>query len=84
MDTAVGLLRGMGSSVLPMAVSLLGVCGFRMVWILWIFPMHHTLEMLIMSYPISWGATFAVAVGLFLWLTRPKNAAKITAENETE
>ena len=60
MDTAVGLLRGMGSSVLPMAVSLLGVCGFRMVWILGIYPFHPTLTMLYLSYPISWAFTFAV------------------------
>ena len=59
MDTAVGLLRGMGSSVLPMAVSLLGVCGFRMVWILGIYPFHPTLTMLYLSYPISWAFTFA-------------------------
>ena len=31
MDVFVGMLRGMGSSVLPMLVSLTGACGLRIV-----------------------------------------------------
>ena len=72
MDTMVGLMRGMGESLLPMIVSVIGVCGFRMVWILWVFPMHHTLEMLIMSYPISWGATFLIHFACFMYFKRKK------------
>ena len=33
MDVIVGSLRGMGYSFVPMMISLLGVCGFRIVWI---------------------------------------------------
>ena len=58
MDTTVGLLRGMGSSVTPMVVSILGVCVLRVVWILLIFPLSPTLTMLYISYPISWFVTF--------------------------
>ncbi len=59
MDTTVGLLRGMGSSVTPMVVSILGVCVLRVVWILLIFPLSPTLTMLYISYPVSWAVTFA-------------------------
>jgi len=54
MDVMVGCLRGMGYSVMPMIVSLLGACGLRIVWIMTIFQNVHTLECLYLSYPVSW------------------------------
>ena len=59
MEVMVGMLRGMGSSVIPMAVSVLGVCVLRIVWILAVFPLSPTLNTLYMSYPVSWIITFA-------------------------
>lgn len=60
MDTMVGMLRGMGSSIAPMLVSVLGVCVFRIVWIATAFRLNPTREMLYWSYPISWFITLAV------------------------
>ncbi len=54
MDVLCGTLRGMGEAVLPMVVSLLGACVFRIVWIYTVLPLHNTLEMLYYSYPVSW------------------------------
>ena len=59
MEVMVGLLRGMGSSVTPMVVSILGACVLRIVWILTIFPLNPTLPTLYLSYPVSWLITFA-------------------------
>ena len=72
MDTMVGLLRGMGNSVLPMVVSIVGVCVLRIVWILGIFPMNPTLDMLYISYPISWALTFATHFVCYLYVKRKK------------
>ena len=60
MDVIVGSIRGIGYSVLPMIVTLLGACAFRMVWIATIFrvPQYHTPEVIYWSYPVSWGLTF--------------------------
>ncbi len=60
MDAMVGALRGMGSSLLPAVVSLIGACGLRVVWITTIFqkPQYHTFDFLFLSYPISWFVTF--------------------------
>lgn len=58
MEVAVGSIRGMGYSVMPMVVSLLGACGLRLVWVATIFRMNHTSDTLFLSYPISWGITF--------------------------
>ncbi|MBR3289389.1 MAG: MATE family efflux transporter [Clostridia bacterium] len=67
MDVMVGALRGLGASVSPMIVSLLGVCGFRILWIYTVFaayrPLltdHESLRLLYASYPISWLLTFAI------------------------
>lgn len=54
MDVMVGELRGLGYAVLPMIVSLLGACGFRILWIFTIFQSYHTLLSLYISYPVSW------------------------------
>lgn len=54
MEVLVGLLRGMGQSLLPTTVSLLGACAFRVLWIYTVFASDKTLTTLYISYPISW------------------------------
>lgn len=62
MDTCVGAIRGLGYSIMPMIVSLLGACGLRVVWIFTIFRYIHSLECLYISYPISWVVTFSAHI----------------------
>ncbi len=52
-----GVNRGLGYSLLPTVVSLIGACLFRIVWIYTIFAANHTPFMLFVSYPISWVLT---------------------------
>ena len=59
MDVMVGQLRGVGYSILPMMISLTGACLLRVVWIYTFFAANPTLEVLYISYPISWFITFA-------------------------
>ncbi|MEA4824235.1 MAG: MATE family efflux transporter [Clostridiaceae bacterium] len=59
MEIFVGSLRGMGCSFLPMVVSLLGACGMRVLWIYTIFAAFPTLNILYISYPVSWLLTAA-------------------------
>lgn len=62
MDVMVGMLRGMGYSIVPMIVSLIGACGLRIVWIMTIFKIErfHTVRVVYLSYPITWIVTFSV------------------------
>lgn len=61
MEVLVGALRGMGTSVTPMVVSILGVCGVRIVWVFTVFALvNRTFETLFLSYPVSWLATALV------------------------
>lgn len=76
MDVMVGMMRGMGYSVLPMLVSLTGACLFRVAWIYTIFKQITTLKCLYWSYPISWTLTFLVHLLCFAVVYRKlcKNA----------
>lgn len=62
MDVMVGILRGLGYSVMPMIVSLIGACGLRLLWIFTIFQVeeYHTPLMLYLSYPVTWTITVIV------------------------
>ena len=66
MDTCVGAIRGLGYSIMPMIVSLLGACAFRVVWIFTIFRAFRSLENLYVSYPISWIITTMVHLICFI------------------
>ncbi len=71
MDVLVGSIRGLGYAVMPMVVSLLGACAFRVVWIYTIFQWDRTLRTLYISYPVSWTLT-ALAHGVCFLIVRKK------------
>ncbi|MFQ6806925.1 MAG: MATE family efflux transporter [Lachnospiraceae bacterium] len=76
MDVTVGALRGLGYSVMPMLVSLAGVCGVRIVWIFTAFVWSRSLFTLYISYPISWGATFVIHLVCFAVVYRKLKARR--------
>lgn len=59
METVVGVLRGLGRSIMPMIVSLLGSCVFRVIWIYTVFEACKEFWVIFVSYPISWAITVA-------------------------
>ena len=72
MDATTGSLRGLGSSVLPMVISVMGACVLRVVWIYTVFqiPQLHTPQGLLISYPISWILTLSCQLLAFLVVLR--------------
>ena len=68
MDVLTGLLRGMGASTMPMIMTVGGVCGFRLLWIFFVFKRYHELWVLYVSYPLSWIVTLMGQLVLFLIL----------------
>ena len=70
MDVLVGSLRGLGSSVIPMFVSLAGACGLRIVWIFTVFQWHHSLNVLYQSYPATWVVTAAAHLICYMMIRR--------------
>ncbi len=72
MDSISGTIRGTGSTFMPMLVSILGVCGIRIVWVLTVFPMIHTLECLYVSYVLSWSFTALLHILCYLFVIKRK------------
>ncbi len=72
MDVLVGGLRGLGYSLMPMFVSLIGVCALRLVWIFTVFqlPQFHSIDMLYITYPISWGITLTAHAVCFILIRK--------------
>lgn len=72
MDVTTGLLRGINCSMLPMIISVIGVCIMRIVWIYTIFqvPKYHTLQSLYFSYTVSWMLTFLTEIVIFVVILR--------------
>ena len=77
MEIFSGALRGIGCSLLPMCISLLGACAFRIVWILTIFQKHRTLSCLLLSFPVSWVIT-SVVMGCFFFIMYKRLCAQYT------
>lgn len=74
MDLIPGALRGMGRSTVPMILSIIGTVGTRIVWIFWIFPYHRSLDILFLSYPVSWILTILMQVICFFIVRKSVHA----------
>lgn len=70
MDTFAYSLRGIGYSITPMIVTLIGACGLRILWIYTAFNLEqfHSIAGLAWSYPISWVITLLTFIILFIIL----------------
>ncbi len=76
MDLSGSQLRGMGKSLEPMIITLVGSCGLRILWIYTGFKLKETLENLYLSYPISWAVTFIALIVLY-FVEEKKQLTKI-------
>ncbi len=76
MDVTTGALRGIGSSFVPMLISVFGICGFRLAWIATVFqmPEYHTPEGLFISYPVTWVITLIAQLIAYFIVIRKRRA----------
>ena len=49
-----GSLRGIGDVIIPMIITLCGVCLLRVLWIVGALKIQPTISAIIFSYPITW------------------------------
>ncbi len=70
MDVCTGVLRGLGKSLTSTVIALVGSCLLRVVWLLTVFPMRQTLEMIFICYPLSWTLTTLVAFSIIQILVK--------------
>lgn len=83
-DVITGVLRGIGASFVSMILTVLGICGIRVLWIYTVFqiPRFHSQTVLYVSYPLSWIVTLIIQLTAFSVIFRrlqkrcaPKEAA---------
>lgn len=75
-ETSSDYMRGFGVSVAPAVLTVIGVCGSRLLWVAFVFPAFPTFETIMYVYPVSLGFTAVLIVALLL-ITRPsKTCAK--------
>ena len=68
-----GALRGMGSALMPMLITLSGICILRVIWILAVFPLKRTIETVETSYPITWITTSILFIIYYLYYVKKHN-----------
>ena len=85
MNASAGALRGMGYSTTPMVNSILGICGFRLLWIFLAFPLEifHSAQGIYLAFPISWGLV-VIANLACIFLVAKKVKTKLESEREAE
>ena len=66
LDVFSGALSGMGKSLAPALTCMAGVCGIRILWVIFVFPKYHSFTSLMVVYPISWVLTIAVVAGIYI------------------
>ena len=59
MDCSIAAARGLGKSIVPMIIVVLGSCVFRVVWIYTVFAFYKTIPSLYLLYFFSWAITGA-------------------------
>ena len=82
-----GTVRGTGDSLWPMIITCLGVCVGRILWILAVVPQIHTLETLVLGYPLSWALTSILFIAYYLhggWMRRSIQKAGFAPEQRRE
>ena len=80
MEVLTGVLCGLGRSVSPTVVSVLGFCGVRVIWILTVFRKYHSLTVLYASYPISWIISFVALFAVYLYVRKQIFAKKCVSD----
>ncbi len=78
METLSGVLRGLGYSMAPMIISVGGICGIRILWILTAFQLEplHNIGGLYLCYPITWTST-ALMLAVTILIIWPKTTSRL-------
>ena len=78
MDCTIAASRGLGKTVVPTVIVILGSCVFRVIWVYTIFAHFHTIPSLYLLYPCSWTLTALAEIVYFVHCY--KQAMKIFRE----
>ena len=75
-----GYLRGFSISLAPAILTMLGVCGVRIAWIHYVFPLSPTFKTIMIAYPVSLGITALLIFATVLYYRPSKRFAGTRTE----
>lgn len=70
MDNTIAASRGLGKTILPTIMVILGSCVFRIIWIYTVFAYFGTIESLYLLYVFSWFLTAVAQMVYFIKVFR--------------
>ncbi len=76
MEVQAGVLRGLGYSTGALVNSLIGACVLRVLWVMFILPLHRSVQVLFLCWPISW-LVVIIMHGVYYMFIRKKAMAKM-------
>lgn len=75
-----GYLRGFSISLAPAILTMLGVCGVRIAWIHYVFPLSPTFKTIMIAYPVSLGITALLIFASLIYYRPSKRFAGTRTE----
>lgn len=66
MDCTIAASRGIGRSVVPTVIVIMGSCVFRVIWVYTVFAHFMTIPSLYLLYSFSWAITAAAEIAYFM------------------
>lgn len=70
MDCSIAASRGLGKSILPTVIVIIGSCVFRIIWIYTVFASFKTIQSLYLLYVFSWSVTAVAEIAYFIAIYR--------------
>ena len=61
-EIAGGAIRGLGNSLLPALITIIGTVGFRVFWMKVIFNLYPSFDIILILYVVSWCLTGAIMI----------------------
>jgi len=77
LNTFTSTLRGLGYSVVPTVISVMGICVFRVFWVLTVFKKYPSLISVLTVYPISWGMVAVALIIMYIIVMRRLKKGRI-------
>ncbi len=72
-ENAAGILRGMGFATIPMIINIIALGGFRLPWLFFFVPKHHTIEVVMLSYPIAGVISAILMLTYYFYIKKKQN-----------
>lgn len=66
-EVLAGTLRGIGDVIVPVIITLCGICFLRIFWLIGVLNFAPSLSAIIFSYPITWVSTAIIFIFYYLY-----------------